>query len=128
MADSTNLPPLAPARGGVTQSNPKGWDKLVLGGWTLPGFAKVTRANLRTKIDQKKKPGHGANPTLYGLIPQPVEVELTTYSDADREQLMNILGELPLPGRVSVPVSKTEPDPNIISISHPSLRRPDPAR
>ncbi len=114
------VPPLGPPGQNNTRQTPsRGWDKLELGGWVIPGHARVTRAHIKTKIDQKKKPGrHGGNPTLLGLDPQPVEVEITTYSDADRDQLLNVLDELPLPGRVD---AQTSDNKIAVAVSHPSL-------
>lgn len=126
MAD--RLPHLGPALQGITQTIPKDWDKLVLADWTMPGHARVTGGAIKRRVDHKNKRGaDGANPTFAGLEPQGITIELTTYSDEDREQLLNILDELPLPG-------KEVPDPNpgkgskssgeklAVSIDHPSLR------
>jgi hypothetical protein len=115
------LPQLGPATSQL-QILPKGWDKLTLGGVVMPGHARVTRGSIRTRIDRKNVKGvHGASPTLSGLEPQPLEVEITTYSDADREALLVVLSKLPLPGRVGPP-PKGKTDPNLITIDHASLR------
>jgi hypothetical protein len=108
------FPPLGPGGGSSGRANPKGWDRCVLANQVIPGFVRVTRANTRLKIDHKPKPGaDGGNPTFHGLDPQPIELEIMTFSDDDREQLASIVQPL-------LPKQGTKPTP--VSIDHPSLR------
>lgn len=108
------FPPLGPANGSGGALNPKGWDRCTLGGQVVPGFCRITKGGIELKADKKPKAGaDGANPTFHGIDPQGVDLEITTYSDEDRESLIAVVGPLiPQPG------SKPKP----VSIDHPSLR------
>lgn len=110
---SSVFPPLGPATG-LKPYKPTGWYRCVLQGKVLPCQARITRASCKLKRDGKPKKGtDGANPTYSGLDPQPLELELTTFTDADREQLANVLSPyIPTPGV----------KPKSVSIDHPSLR------
>lgn len=117
MADfTTNLsffPPLGPA---TTQPrvNPQGWDRCSLANQVVPGHCRILNAECGLKKDEKKKNGaDGSNPTYRGMDGKPLQMEITTYNDADREALASLLGPyIPIPG--------VEPKP--VSIDHPSLR------
>jgi hypothetical protein len=108
------FPPLGPANGASKPSAPQGWDRCTLADKVLPGFSRITKGAIRLKIDKKSKAGaDGAYPTCHGLEPQPIELEITTYNDDDREELAGIAaGLIPMAGRTPAPVS----------IDHPSLR------
>jgi hypothetical protein len=109
----TFFPPLGPATS-LGAVDPQGWDRCVLGGKVIPGFCRITRANCKLKQDKKPKNGaDGGNPTYRGLDPQPLELEIETFTDEDREQLAVILGPL-------IPQPGGQPKP--VSIDHPSLR------
>lgn len=92
------LPPLGPLtldRSGreVGGLPAKEWDLAIIGGQTLPGHSKIVSGSIALKIDRKKKAGSsGANPTFHGLDPQPLELEVTTYNDADRDSLAAVVG------------------------------------
>lgn len=107
------FPPLGPATTQVALE-PQGWDRCLLAGKVLPAHARVLQAYCELKRDPKKKKGtDGANPTYNGMDPQPLQLELTTYNDEDREALASILLQyVPKPGR----------KPESVSIDHPSLR------
>lgn len=109
----TFFPPLGPATS-QKQVDPQGWDKCVLAGSTIPGFCKIPNAEILLKLDKKPKHGSdGANPTILGIDPQPLVLEIMTFTDADREALVPVIGPyLPAPGVKSKPVA----------IDHPSLR------
>jgi hypothetical protein len=112
-AGPTFFPPLGPAKvsGGIS---PKGWDRCVLAGQVLPAHASILRGGIKLKADPKKKAGaDGTRPCYHGLDPQPLQVELETYSDDDRESLAAMLATV-------VPVADRQPKP--VSIDHPSIR------
>lgn len=109
----TFFPPLGPATG-QPPVNPQGWDRCTLAGQPIPGHCRIVHGLCRLKKDAKSKNGaDGSNPTYRGMDPQPLQMEITTYTDADREKLaLVILQYVPKPG--------IQPKP--VSIDHPSLR------
>lgn len=112
-AGPTFFPPLGPAKmaGGIT---PTGWDRCVIAGQVLPALCSVMHGGIRLKIDRKPKSGaDGARQTFHGLDPQPLQLELVTYSDDDREQVASILAPLK-------PLQDRQPKP--VSFDHPSVR------
>jgi hypothetical protein len=112
--DPVFFPPLGPAKGSSGAVAPRGWNRCTLNGKVIPGFCRITRGNIRLKVDPKKKSGaNGANPTFHGIDPQAIELEITTTSDEDREALVGIIGPL-------VPQANRDPAP--VSIDAPSLR------
>lgn len=108
------LPRLGPAQPGAKPPAAQGWDRCVLADQVLPGFAKITKGAVRIKLDKKQKAGaDGANPTCHGLDPQPIELEINTYTDEDREALALLAPKfVPQKGKKPLPVA----------IDHPSLR------
>jgi hypothetical protein len=107
------FPPLGPATS-QPQVNPQGWDRCVLADKVVPGFCRILNADVKLKFDAKPKSGaDGANPTIRGLDPRPLMLEIMTYNDADREALASLI-------RPYVPVPGADPKP--VSIDHPSLR------
>lgn len=117
MADfTTNLtffPPLGPATS-QPPVDPKGWDRCLLGGQVVPAHCRILNADVKFKIDTKKKNGSdGENPTIRGFDPRPLMMEIMTYNDVDREALASLIGPyIPVPGLTPKPVT----------IDHPSLR------
>lgn len=110
----STYPELGPALAGITATDPQGWDRCQLGNAVLPGHSKIVNAEILVKCDRKSKPGANvARPTFHGVDPQPVHIELTTYSDADREAFADQCKAW-LPG--------DKKDPNPISFDHPSTR------
>lgn len=109
----TFFPPLGPATT-QPQVDPKGWDRATLAGQVVPGFCRILNADVKFKIDPKKKNGaDGDNPTIRGFDPRPLMMEIMTYNDADREALASLIGPyVPIPGVTPKPVA----------IDHPSLR------
>jgi hypothetical protein len=107
------FPPLGPATGQPV-INPQGWDRCVIQDQVVPGFCRILSASCRLKMDPKPKNGaDGDNPTLRGMESQPLQLEIVTYNDADREALAILLSPyIPQPGQTPKPVS----------IDHPSLR------
>lgn len=107
------FPPLGPATS-VQAIDPQGWDRCTLAGNVIPGFCRIVRGSVRLKIQRKRAKGSdGENPTFCGMDPQPIELEIMTFSDNDREELSGVVGRfIPIPGKA--------PDP--VSIDHPSLR------
>ena len=80
----------------------------------MPGFCKILNADVVLKLDKKAKNGaDGANPTIRGMDPQPLMMEIMTYNDQDREQLASLIAPY-------VPVPGVKPKP--VAIDHPSLR------
>jgi len=115
----TFFPPLGPAKvsGGL---KPTGWDRCVLGGQVLPAFASVTRGGIKLKEDPKKKAGSdGCHPTYHGVDPQPMQLELETYTDDDREALALIMQPyVPKEGQTPKPVSIDYPGIRFLGITN----------
>jgi len=119
------FPPLGPAGGSSGPVVPRGWDRCVLGGDVMPGFSRITRGGIALKVDKKKKAGaHGANPTFHGIDPQPIQLEVETFSDVDREALAKIsLGiRAKMEKTAKQSAAEQQKDPLPMSIDHPSLR------
>lgn len=109
----TFFPALGPATS-QPQIDPQGWDRGVLAGQVIPAHCRIVHAACGVKKDQKKKNGSdGENPTYRGMDAKPLQMELTTYNDVDREALASLLGPY-------IPVPGVQPKP--VSIDHPSLR------
>ena len=109
----TFFPPLGAA---TTQPplDPQGWDRCVIADKVLPAHCRILHGSCKLKKDKKAKNGaDGNNPTYRGLDAQPVQLEITTYNDPDREELASIIAPL-------IPVPGSTPKP--VSIDHPSLR------
>jgi hypothetical protein len=113
------LPTLGPGRGSSGAIAPKGWDRCVLADQVIPGFARITRGEIRLKTDKKQKSGaDGCNPTFHGMDPQAIELEIITFSDEDREALVDIIAPLvPQPGKKPAPVSIDHPSLRILNVS-----------
>jgi hypothetical protein len=91
----SRLPPLGPPIQRTVTYDPEGWDRLVLGPYVFPAQATVVKGGIELKLDPKKKSGtHGTTPTTHGLDPQPVEVELLTTTNQDRDLCCDILDKI----------------------------------
>lgn len=110
----STYPDLSPAVANRTPIDPQGWDRCEIGGLVLPGHCKVTKAEIMLKIDFKKKPGSNVTkPTFHGVDPQPLELELKTFSDLDRETFSDQCAAF-------LPSGKNAPDP--LKFDHPAVR------
>lgn len=110
----STYPDLGPASATRTKIDPQGWDRCEIGGLVLPGHCRVTRAEIALKVDRKSKPGANVTrPTFHGVDPQPLELQLTTFSEQDRETFSDQCGAL-LPG------GKEAPEP--LKFDHPAVR------
>lgn len=107
-------PPLGPDNGSNGPKFLTGWDLAVLGGNKLPGKTKLTRGGIKLKVDVKAKAGaDGGTVTLHGLDPQQFDLENTTWTEEQREELYRVLRLVaPRPGG----------KPAIISLDHPAVR------
>ena len=110
----TYLPPLAPPSGAVGPLELTGWDRATLGGFIMPGKARTKGCNVKLKKDKKGKAGSdGSRPTYHGIDPKEFQIEIDTWTDDQRERLVQICRQiLPLPGVKSKP----------LSFDHPSIR------
>jgi hypothetical protein len=110
----STYPDLGPGTAIRAGFNPQGWDRCEIGGLVLPGRCKVTKASVEVKVDRKSKPGADVTrPTFHGVDPQALELELTTYTDQDRETWADQCGVL-------LPSGKQAPDP--VKFDHPAVR------
>jgi hypothetical protein len=110
----SHFPPLTPA---YVSSGPlylSGWDRAVLGGFVLPGKARITRGGIKIKADSKSKAGaDGATLTVHGLDPQEFELEVVVWTQDQLDRLYDICRQiLPLPGVKRLP----------LALDHPSIR------
>lgn len=99
--------------------DPEGWDRCELGvdaqgqPMVLPGLCRVTRANVEVKVDRKPKKGANVTrPTIGGVDPQPIELELKMFHDVDREVFAEHCTRIR-------PGTKAGEDPQYLN--HPSL-------
>ena len=89
------------------------WDVCILDGKILPGIARV-KAKPERKVDKKNKAGtDGANPTVHGYNPGPVEIELTFWLP---QQLFALVEQMKT---LWPPLAKGKQKP--IKIYHPAL-------
>jgi hypothetical protein len=79
-------------QGAIYATNP--WDTLWLGGEQLPGICRV-KCEPTIQIDTKKHKGaDGANITLLGYLPGPVQVDVEIWTSAQWATLKRLLKEL----------------------------------
>ncbi len=89
------------------------WDKVILGGFTLPGVARVEDAKAARALDSKRAKGRsGASLVDEGYTPAEFAVVLTVYEAAHLRELEQILPKI-RPARGS--------KPEALSIAHPAL-------
>lgn len=122
---TARLPRLGPSNGGPLYLD--GWDLGVIGNHKIPGKSKVTGGKLRLKHDPKKKSGaDGANPTFHGIDPQEFTLEVEVWTDAQLQNLVNVVCADILPKPWSKPSSPppgqtTSAYPPPLPFSHPQL-------
>jgi len=111
------FPPLGPyGSGGAIEAT--GWDRAMIAGQVVPGQSRITNGGILIKIQKKSKDGaNGANPTLHGLDPQPIDMEITTHSNDEREALASMVA-----GLVPKITKNKKLDPKPVSFDHPSVR------
>lgn len=98
------------------------WDRVSLGGVTLPGIAEVS-AKAKRKHDKKKENGtDGSTPTFHGYDPAQVTINIRVWT---ADQLQNLVEQLrtlwpaPAKGGKGTPKGVKEPPP--FDIYHPKL-------
>jgi hypothetical protein len=106
------FPPLAPSGCAAGPLYGTGWDRGALGGILVPGRCRVVMGCIKVKRDKKSKKGaDGSNPTQSGIDPQPIELEVTMWTDAHLAEFKKLCDQLlPQAGVKRKPVSLDHPD------------------
>jgi hypothetical protein len=103
-----SLPPIGPAvSGSQGPLTIGGWDKVVIGGYHLPGKAKVVGASTKLKKDAKDAAGKsGGKSSYHGLEGQEFSVEVIVWTDDQADELARICSKiLPKVGDPKQPLS-----------------------
>lgn len=109
------------------QAEPRGWDRVTIGGFVLPGKARVTSGGVAIKVDPKSKNGtNGSRPTYHGDEAQEVDVEVDVWEDEDLERLAEITRQLRRPGMKGKPVAFDAPQVRDLEIDHVVVERIGP--
>lgn len=95
-----SLPALFPPGGSKQDKEPKGWQRVVLGGIVLPGKAEISGLGIALKDDPKDVNGkNGGAPTFSGLRAQTGSIKVTVVTQEQLDALEQACALLlPIPG------------------------------
>lgn len=95
-------PSLDPAERGTTKLERHAWDEVYLDGKRVPELGKVEGGALKLKVDPKGKGGSNKHkPTSLGLDPQEFRIEAVQWTDAQRDEVSDLVRDLiPKMGKV----------------------------
>ena len=94
-----SFPVMFPRTNGESPLELDEWDRIILGGYVLPGIAALVSGAVKLKLDAKEKAGgHGGKSTSHGLAAQEFAIKVEVWTDAQLERLDEICkAVLPIP-------------------------------
>ncbi len=97
--------PRGGASGTLVPTHP--WDLIKLGGYALPGHARISSGGVEMKVDRKGAPGRdGASPTAQGMDPKPLSIEVFIWTVEQADALERVIVQVgPIPGGTAQAIS-----------------------